>query len=63
VVRPAAGQGVLHLLNTGGQVWVEENGTDLDIASELVGLGARPTDAVLGFIHPSLRESPALAMA
>ena len=42
---------------------MEENGTDLDIASELVGLGVRPADVVLGFIHPSLRESPALAMA
>jgi XisI protein len=54
---------VLHLRIAGGQVWVEENGTDQDIASELVGLGGRPADVGGGFIHPSLLESLALAVA
>jgi hypothetical protein len=54
---------VLHVRIAEGRVWVEENGTDREIATELVGLGVRPEDIVLGFLHPSLREAPAVAVA
>jgi XisI protein len=54
---------VLHLRIHGGKVWLEENGTDREIASELVALGVPPGDIVIGFHHPSLRESPPFAVA
>lgn len=47
---------VLHVRIDDGKVWLEENGTDREIASELVALGVPPQDIVLGFHHPSLRE-------
>jgi hypothetical protein len=48
---------VLHVRIEGGQVWIEENGTDREIASELAALGVPRRDIVHGFHHPSLRES------
>jgi XisI protein len=54
---------VLHLRIHGGKVWLEENGTDREIASELVALGVPSGDIVIGFHHPSLRESPPFAVA
>jgi hypothetical protein len=42
---------------------LEENGTDREIASELAELGVPPRDIVIGFHHPSLRESPPFAVA
>jgi XisI protein len=54
---------VLHLRIHDGKVWLEENGTDREIASDLAALGVPPRDIVIGFHHPSLRESPPLAVA
>jgi len=54
---------VLHAHIQDGKVWLEENGTDREIASELTALGVPPEDIVLGFHHPSLRESPPSAVA
>jgi XisI protein len=54
---------VLHVRLHDGKVWLEENGTDREIASELVALGVRPADIVLGFHHPSLREPSPSAVA
>jgi XisI protein len=54
---------VLHLRIDGGKVWLEENGTDREIASELVTLGVPPRDIVIGFHHPSLREPLPSAVA
>jgi hypothetical protein len=54
---------VLHLRIQDGKVWLEENGTDREIASDLIALGVPAQDIVLGFHHPSLRESPPFAVA
>jgi hypothetical protein len=54
---------VLHLRLHEGKVWVEENGTDRPIASELAGLGVPPADIILGFHHPVLREASPFAVA
>src|SRR5947209_1038687 len=54
---------VLHVRIEDGKVWLEENGTDREIASELVALGVAPRDIVIGFHHPSLRESTPSAVA
>jgi hypothetical protein len=54
---------VLYLRIEGGKVWLEENGTDREIASELAALGVAPADIVIGFHHPDLRESPPFAVA
>src|SRR5947207_11557759 len=54
---------VLYVRIDGGKVWLEENGTDREIASELAALGVPPGDIVLGFHHPSLREPAPSAVA
>lgn len=54
---------ILHLRIEDGKVWLEENGTDREIASELAARGVPPTDIIIGFHHPSLREPPAFAVA
>jgi hypothetical protein len=54
---------ILHVRIDGGKVWVEENGTDREIARELAALGVPPGDIVFGFHHPSLRESVPSAVA
>jgi hypothetical protein len=53
---------VLHVRIHDGKVWLEENGTDRPIASDLAALGVPPGDIVLGFQHPALRESPPFAV-
>lgn len=54
---------VLHLRICEGKIWIEENGTDREIASELATLGVPPEDIVIGFHHPSLREPGSVAVA
>jgi len=54
---------VLHVRIADGKVWLEENGTDREIATELTALGVPAGDIVLGFVHPSLRDGPQAAVA
>jgi hypothetical protein len=54
---------VLHARIQDGKIWLEENGTDREIATELIGLGVASRDIIIGFHHPSLRESPPSAVA
>ena len=47
---------VLHLDIKGGKIWIQWNGTEDDIAAELVALGVPKHDIVLGFHTPMLRQ-------
>ena len=45
-----------HLDIKGGKIWIQWNGTEDDIAAELVALGVPKHDIVLGFHTPLLRQ-------
>jgi hypothetical protein len=47
---------IIHLDLIAGKIWVQENRTDVDIAQELIDAGVAPTDIVLGFHPPELRQ-------
>jgi len=47
---------VLHLDIKDGKIWIQWNGTEDDIAAELVALGVPKHDIVLGFHTPLLRQ-------
>lgn len=46
----------IHLDIKGGKIWIQWNGTEDDLAQELVNLGVPKTDIVIGFHEPSLRK-------
>ena len=43
-----------------GKIWIDEDWTEEGIATDLLRWGVPPTDIVLAFHHPSLREAPEL---
>jgi hypothetical protein len=47
---------VLHLDIKDGKIWIQWNGTEDDIAAELVACGVPKHDIVLGFHTPLLRQ-------
>jgi hypothetical protein len=47
---------VLHLDIKDGKVWLQHNGTENDIAAELVEMGIPKTDIVIGFHSPFKRQ-------
>lgn len=47
---------VLHLDIENGKVWIQHNGTEHNIADELVELGVPKNDIVLGFQSPFKRQ-------
>jgi hypothetical protein len=47
---------VLHLDIMDGKIWVQQDGTEVGIANELVELGVPKHDIVLGFNPPKLRQ-------
>ena len=47
---------VLHLRIRNGKIWVEHNGTEMDIGQRLVEAGVPRSDIVLGFQSPRTRE-------
>ena len=47
---------VLHLDIKDGKIWIQWNGTEDDIAAELVACGVPKHDIVLGFHTPMLRK-------
>jgi XisI protein len=46
----------LHLDIKEGKIWIQWNGTEDDIAAELVALGVPKDDIVLGFHTPRMRQ-------
>jgi hypothetical protein len=47
---------ILHLDIKDGKVWLQHNGTENDIAAELVEMGIPKTDIVVGFHSPFKRQ-------
>lgn len=47
---------VLHLDIKDGKIWIQWNGTEDDIAAELVALGVPRENIVLGFQPPFMRQ-------
>lgn len=47
---------VLHLDIIDGKIWVQQDGTEVGIANQLVELGVPKTDIVLGFDPPKMRQ-------
>jgi hypothetical protein len=47
---------ILHLDIRDGKIWLQHNGTENDIAAELVEMGVAKTDIVIGFLSPFKRQ-------
>jgi XisI protein len=47
---------ILHLDIKNGKIWLQHNGTENDIAAELVEMGIPKTDIVIGFHSPFKRQ-------
>ena len=47
---------VLHLDIINGKIWIQQDGTEVGIANELVELGVSKQDIVLGFDPPKMRH-------
>lgn len=53
---------VLHLDIKDGKIWIQHNGTEVDIANELVQLGVPKEDIVLAFHEPFVRQYTGFAV-
>jgi hypothetical protein len=53
---------VLHLDIRGDKIWIQHDGTEIDIANELVNLGVPKSDIVLAFHEPLLRPYTGFAV-
>ena len=47
---------ILHLDIRHGKIWLQHNGTENDIAAELVEMGVSKSDIVIGFHSPFKRQ-------
>ncbi len=47
---------ILHLDIKDGKIWLQHNGTENDIAQELVEMGVSKSDIVIGFHSPFKRQ-------
>ena len=47
---------VLHLDIIDGKIWIQQDGTEIGIANQLVELGVSKKDIVLGFDPPKMRQ-------
>ena len=54
---------VIHLDLINGKVWLQHNGTEGDIAQELMAAGVARQDIVLGFRSPAVRVHTGYAVA
>ena len=54
--------GVLHLDIKNAKIWIQHNGTEIDIADELVKLGVPKEDIVLAFHEPLMRQYTGFAV-
>ena len=53
---------VLHVDIIEGKIWVQQDGTEVGIANQLVELGVSPQEIVLGFDPPNLRHYTEFAL-
>ena len=54
---------VLHLDIINEKIWIQQDGTEVGIANELVELGVQKEDIVLGFQLPSVRKYTEFAVS
>lgn len=54
---------MLHLDIIDGKVWIQHDGTEEGVASELTAAGIPKESIVLGFRHPRVREHTGFAVA
>jgi len=54
---------VLHFDIKDGKIWIQHNGTENDIAAELMELGVAKDDIVLAFHAPQLRKYTGFAVS
>jgi hypothetical protein len=54
---------VLHIDIQGGKIWIQHNGTEFNVADELVELGVPKQDIVLGFQSPFKRQFTEFAVS
>lgn len=54
---------LLHFDLRDGKVWVQQNGTELEIADELIARGVQAEDIVLGFVPEAERDLVKFAVA
>ncbi len=54
---------MIHLDLINGKIWLQYNGTEGDIAQELMDLGVARENIVLGFREPALRAYTGYAVA
>jgi hypothetical protein len=47
---------IIHIDIRGDKIWIQDNATEEAIADDLMDLGIKRGDIVLGFHHPSLRQ-------
>jgi XisI protein len=54
---------VLHFDIQDGKIWIQHNGTEFNLADELVALGVAKQDIVLGFQSPFKRQFTEFAVS
>lgn len=54
---------VIHMDLKDGKVWIQHNGTEADLAEELMAAGVAREDIVLGFRSPAVRQFTGYAAA
>ena len=54
---------VVHIRIIEGKIWIQYDGTEEGVATELIELGVPKSKIVLGFRHPSERQYTGLAVA
>ena len=54
---------IVHISIIGGKIWIQYDGTEEGVATELLEMGVPKTHIVLGFRHPSERQYSGLAVA
>ncbi|MGB7442204.1 MAG: XisI protein [Coleofasciculaceae cyanobacterium] len=53
----------MHLDIKDGKIWIQQNGTEIDLGEELVNLGVPKDDIVVGFHPPYLRQFTEFAVS
>lgn len=53
----------MHLDIKDGKIWIQQNGTEIDLGQELVNLGVLKEDIVVGFHPPYLRQFTEFAVS
>jgi len=53
---------VLHFDIKNGKIWIQHNGTEFDLADELMAMGVPKQNIVIGFHHPRQRKYTGFAV-